>query len=159
MAVIGGGNSALDATLQLIKIANKIYLINANEKLAGDAVMRDKIEKSDKVTVINKTNTKEILGDTFANGIIIETDGKKKKLDVQGVFIEIGSAPNTAFIDFIEKNEWEEIIVDCSCRTSAPGLFAAGDVTSVPEKQIIVAAGEGCKASLAAFKYLSKLKE
>ena len=158
VAVIGGGNSALDATLQMIKIASKVYLININPKLAGDPVMRDKVESSAMVEVINNAVTKEISGDKFVSGIKIEQAGVERKIDLQGIFVEIGSVPNSGIMDIVKKNESAEIIVDNLNRTSEPGIFAAGDVTDIPEKQIIVAAGEGAKAVLGASRYLSSLK-
>ena len=153
--MIGGGNSALDAVLQMMKIASKVYLININEKLIGDPVMQEKIADSDKVEVLNSTKTLEFFGDKFLKGMKVETEGKKREIAVQGVFVEIGLIPNSEFIDFMEKNKIKEIPINCAAETAIPGLFAAGDVTDVPEKQIIIAAGDGAKASLAAFKYLS----
>lgn len=158
VAVIGGGNAALDAALQMMKIASKVYLLNINPALAGDPIMRDKVESSDKVEVINNAVTKEILGAQFVTGIKLEQAGVAKELALQGIFVEIGSVPNSSIIDFIKKNNSNEIIVDNLNRTSEPGIFAAGDVTDIPEKQIIVAAGEGAKAVLGAFRYLSGLR-
>lgn len=155
VAIMGGGNSALDAALQMIRIASKVYLINITEKLTGDPVMQEKISASSKVEILNKTKTLEIKGDKFVNGIKVETGGKPREIKVEGVFVEIGLSPNSEFIDFVEKNKYGEIKVNCAAETSVPALFAAGDVTDVPEKQIIVAAGEGSKASLGAFRYLS----
>ena len=117
--------------------------------------MQDKIKASPKVEILNKTKTLEIFGDKFVKGIKVETDGKPREIKAEGVFVEIGLIPNSEFIDFVKKNKLNEIIVNCAAETSLPGVFAAGDVTNVPEKQIIVAAGEGSKASLSAFKYLS----
>lgn len=158
VAVIGDGNSALDATLQLIKIAQKIYLINIGDKLGGDAVMREKIEASEKATIYNSTQLLEILGDKFVKAIRIRQNGKDITLQAQGVFIEIGSVPGVDFIDFVEKNKLREVKIDAQNRTSVPGIFAAGDVTDVLEKQIIIAAGEGAKAVLSVFRYLSTHK-
>ncbi|MDD5593632.1 MAG: FAD-dependent oxidoreductase [Candidatus Margulisbacteria bacterium] len=155
VAVIGGGNSALDAVLQLIKIAPKIYLINIADQLTGDPVMREKVAGSPKVEILNKTKVVEIYGDKFVKGIKVEQAGRSRSIPVEGVFVEAGLKPNSEFINFVEKNELDEIIVDCASGTSVPGLFAAGDVTSVPEKQIIIAAGEGAKAALGAFRYLA----
>ncbi len=155
VAVIGGGNSALDAALQMMKIANKVYLININEKLAGDAIMRKKVEVSDKVEILNKTKTLGFSGDKFLKGMDVEVAGKSRKLNVEGVFVEIGLVPNSDFIDCVKKNKRKEIIVNCGAMTSVPGVYAAGDVTDVPDKQIVIAAGDGAKASLAAFRYLS----
>lgn len=158
VAVIGGGNSALDATLQLIKIASKIYLININPQLGGDAIMRQKIEASEKVKIFNSAKTTQVSGDKFVKGIKFEKDAKEISLDVQGVFVEIGSIPSCDFIDFIEKNKYGEIIIDAENRTNVEGIFACGDVTNVLEKQIIIAAGEGAKAVLSVFRYLSQQK-
>ncbi len=158
VAVIGGGNSALDATLQLIKIASKIYLININTQLGGDAIMRQKVESSGKASVFNSAKIKEISGDKFVKAIKIEKDNKEIILNVQGVFVEIGSNPSCDFIDFVEKDKYGEIIIDAENKTNVEGIFACGDVTNVLEKQIIIAAGEGAKAVLSVFRYLSMKK-
>jgi len=100
------------------------------------------------------TKIKEIDGDKFVEGIRIEKEGKDTDIKVNGIFVEIGSIPNSEIIDFVEKNEYGEIIVDCKNRTSFPGVFSAGDVTNVFAKQIIVACGEGAKASISSFEYL-----
>jgi alkyl hydroperoxide reductase subunit F len=156
VAVIGGGNSGLEAVLQLIKIAKSINLIEINPQLKADKVLIEKATASDKVRIWTNTRIKEIIGDKVVKGIKIKKNDKEIFLPVQGVFIEIGSVPNSEIVDFVNKNEYGEIIVNCKCETNVPGLFAAGDVTNVPEKQIVVAAGEGCKAALSAFKYLNK---
>jgi alkyl hydroperoxide reductase subunit F len=155
VAVIGGGNSALDAVLQMTKIASKIYLIDIMDKLSGDPVMREKVSASKKVEILNNAKTLEIKGDKFVTGLKVETRGGVREISVQGVFVEIGLIPNSDFIDFVDKNDLGEIVINCASETSVPGVLAAGDVTNVPEKQIIVAAGEGSKASLGAFRYLS----
>jgi len=160
VAVIGSGNSALDATIQLMKIANKIYLINKNPSFRGDEVMREKIEASDKVTILYNANTLEIFGDRLVSGIRVEIGGKQETLKVRGVFIEIGSISNSDFVaEPIERNQRGEIVVDNYNRTSVPGIFAAGDVTNVPQKQIVIAAGEGAKAALSANEYLARLRQ
>jgi alkyl hydroperoxide reductase subunit F len=159
VAVIGGGNSGLDATLQLMKIAKQIYLIEAGPKLCGDEIMREKVVGSDKVQVMLNTRVVEIKGDRFVNAIVVERNGAKETLEVQGVFIEIGYVPNSGLVKgLVDLNERGEIVVDDKCRTSVEGLFAAGDVTNVPYKQIIVAAGEGSKAALSAYEYLQRKK-
>jgi len=158
VAVIGGGNSALDAVLQLIKIANQIYVINIADNLTGDGIMREKIRADSKVSIFNNSRVKEILGDSFVQSVKIEGNKEEKILDVQGIFVEIGLIPNSDFVSGLEKNERKEIIVNQRNETNIPGIFAAGDVTNVPEKQIIIAAGEGAKAVLSAFRYLSTRK-
>jgi alkyl hydroperoxide reductase subunit F len=156
VAVIGGGNSALDATLQMMRIASKVTLVNIHPVLDGDLVMREKVEADSRVEVLNGAATREILGDRFVTGILVEQHGVSRNIPVAGVFVEVGSVPNSDIIDFVKKNDAGEIMVDNINRTSAPGIFAAGDVTDVPEKQIIVAAGEGAKAVLGVFRYLSE---
>lgn len=158
VAVIGGGNSALDACLQLMKIAKHVHLININPRLGGDAVMREKVERGGAVTIMNSTQVLAILGDKMVTGIRAKTSGAEETIPVQGVFVEIGLVPNSDFSPGIMKNEFKEIIVNCKNETNVPGIFAAGDVTDVPEKQIVIAAGEGSKAALAAFKYLNQLR-
>ena len=158
VAVIGGGNSALDATLQLMKIAKRIYVINNTARLGGDAVMREKVEKSGMVTVMNDAAVTAVVGDKMVTGIKVKRSGKEALIMVQGIFVEIGLVPNSDFSKDVAKNKYNEIIVNCRNETSVPGIFAAGDVTDVPEKQIIIAAGEGSKAALAAFRYLNQMK-
>lgn len=159
VAVVGGGNAALDAAFQLTKIANKIYLINIDPELAGDEVTRDKVRKSDKVEILNDTKTIAVKGDKFVSGILVKGD-EERELPVQGIFVEIGSIPSVEFLQGrVELNEMNEIKVTCSNETSVPGIFAAGDCTNVPEKQIIIAAGEGAKAALSAYSYFVRLKD
>lgn len=156
VAVIGGGNSALDAALQLVKIAKKVYIINNTPKLGGDPVMREKVESSPVVSVLNGAQVTAINGDKMVAGIKIKREGREESLAVGGIFVEIGLIPNSGFARLVEKNQHGEININCKNETSVPGVFAAGDVTDVPEKQIIIAAGEGSKAALAAFKYISQ---
>ena len=156
VAVIGGGNSALDAVLQLIKIARQVYIVNNALSLSGDEIMLGKIKAAINVTILNDSTVSEVLGDKFVQGIKIKSANQEKELAVQGVFVEIGLIPNSAFIKEVEKNLENEIIINARNQTSIAGIFAAGDVTDVLEKQIIIAAGEGAKAVLSAFHYLSK---
>jgi thioredoxin reductase len=156
VAVIGGGNSALDAILQLTKIAKKIYAINNTPALGGDPIMREKILKSSLVTVFNNSRVLEIFGNGFVKGFRIKKDGSEITLPAQGIFVEIGLFPNSDFAEGVQKNESGEINISLSNETNIPGIFAAGDVTNVPEKQIIIAAGEGSKAVLSAFRYLNQ---
>lgn len=154
VAVIGGGNSALDAAIGLEKIASKIYIVNIGEVLTADAIMQEAVKKSEKITVLNESKIVEVRGEKFVKAIEIERNNAKEEIAVEGVFVEIGLVPNSDFVEGIDKNSVNEIVVNCACETNIPGIFAAGDVTNVPEKQIIVAAGEGAKAALSAFRYL-----
>ncbi len=159
VAVIGGGNAALDATLQLIKIAKRIYLIEMKPKVTADRIMVEKAEESGKVFTYTGTKVKRIYGEQFVEGIEIEKEGTLEDLPVGGLFVEIGSIPASDFARGVTKNEREEIMVNCSCETNIPGIFAAGDVTNVAAKQIIVACGEGAKACISAFDYLNRLQK
>lgn len=154
VAVIGGGNSGLDAAIQLIKIANKIYVINIAGQLTGDPAMQETVLQNPKVTILNSAGVTAVLGEKMVQGIKIKKDGAEKTLSVQGVFVEIGLIPNSELARDVEKNTYGEIKVNPYNETSVPGIFAAGDVTDVPEKQIVIAAGEGSKAALSVFRYL-----
>jgi alkyl hydroperoxide reductase subunit F len=155
VAVVGGGNSALDAVLQLMRYCPKVYLINNKDKLIGDPIMIEKVQTSPLVEIINNAQVRSFSGDNFLRSVQLEVTGEKREVLVEGVFVEIGLVPNSKCIDFVKKNEREEIVVNCAAETSVPGLFAAGDVTAGPEKQIIIAAGSGATALLSAFRYLS----
>ncbi len=156
VAVIGGGNSALDAGLQLVRIARRVYVINNTAGLGGDAIMRHKLEEAGNAQILNNSKVSAVLGDKMVNSIKIIHEGSEKTLAVGGVFVEIGLIPNSDFVQGVEKNSLGEIKVNSRNETSVPGIFAAGDVTDVPEKQIIIAAGEGSKACLSAFRYLAQ---
>jgi alkyl hydroperoxide reductase subunit F len=149
----------LDAALQLIKIARRVYIINITANLGGDAIMRKKLLESKIVTVYNNAQVAQILGDKFVSRIKIKTEGKEEALSVQGVFVEIGLIPDSDFAEGVEKNRLGEIKINSYNETNIPGVFAAGDVTDVVDKQIIIAAGEGAKAALAAFRYLVKRED
>jgi len=162
IAVIGGGNSAMDAAILASKYSKRVYIVTINKELIGEKLLIERVLKDKKIKVLYNARTKEIFGDKFVKGVRLDVNGEEIKLDVQGIFIEIGTIPSTAFDKITEKNEYGEIKIHqegwMTNLTSVEGIFAAGDVTNVPEKQIIVAAGEGCKAALSAFQYLSKLR-
>jgi len=159
VAVVGGGNSALEAALDMVKIAEHVDLVSLTP-LTGDAILIDKLADAKNLTIFTEYQTEKIEGQDFVNGILIRDlkSSKRKRLEVTGVFIEIGLVPNSEPVrGLIELNKWGEVPINCSCETMIPGLYAAGDVTDVPEKQIIVAAGEGVKAALQAHRYLQRL--
>lgn len=161
VAVIGGGNSALEATDDMIKIANHVYLVSITP-LTGDAVLIDKVKNASNLTIFLEYEVLEVKGETRVSGITIRDLKSKqvKELEVGGVFVEIGLIPNSELVKGVANlNHWGEIEVNCANETGVPGLFAAGDVTNVPEKQIVVAAGEGAKAALQAHRYLQRLSE
>lgn len=160
VAVVGGGNSGLDAAVQLMRICPKVYLIESQEELRGDEVVQEKIRAAHNVEILTSTTVEEIHGDVMVNGItVVDLDtGEERTIDVKGVFVEVGLTPSTDFLkDVVRLNENGEIPVNCAAETGVPGLYAAGDVTDVPEKQIIIAAGDGAKAALGAYAYLVRL--
>jgi len=155
--VVGAGNSGATAVVDLLKIAGKIYVVDVIETWRADPVLVERIGTSEKVKTLFDHEVVRILGADRVEGIVLRSrkSGEEVELPVQGVFIEIGLIPNSDLVQgVVELNEYGEIVVDCRSRTSVPGIFAAGDVTTVPEKQIIIAAGEGAKAALAAYAYL-----
>jgi alkyl hydroperoxide reductase subunit F len=161
VAVVGGGNSAMDAALQLSKYCPNVYLVSLGP-LEGDAILKSKIESETKITSYIGFKTVEIKGEKFVEEIVVENleSREKKSIPVKGVFVEVGSIPNSQLVEGLaELNEKKEIKVNCRCETSVPGLFAAGDVTDVPEKQIIIAAGEGAKAALSASSFILAQKD
>lgn len=161
VAVIGGGNSGLDATIQLSKLSPKIYLIEYSSVLKADEVFQEQAGAAKNVKILTNTEILAIKGHKMVESIVVKNrqTGELRELPVKGVFVEIGLTPNVNFIPKeVALNQRNEIKVDERCKTNLEGLFAAGDVTDVPEKQIIVAAGEGSKAALAAYEYLIRAK-
>lgn len=157
VAVVGGGNSAAQAVIDLMSIAPNITVVNVNDSWQADPILTERIDSSDKVNTFLGWEVSRILGEKRVGGIEIRNreSGETRSIDLQGVFVEIGLIPNSDFAtDVVQLNKNREIIVDCFCRTSVSGIFAAGDVTTVPAKQIVVAAGEGAKAALSAYDYL-----
>ncbi len=160
VAIIGGGNSALDSVLNLCKLVKQIYIINITKELNGDKVMIDKVMDLPHVRVMNNTEAVAIEGEKTVSSIRIKSrdGGLQKDLPVSGVFIEVGSLPATDYLKGLVKlNKHSEIIIDEYNMTSVAGIFAAGDITTVIEKQIITAAGEGAKAAIQASQYLAKI--
>ncbi len=159
VAVIGGGNSALEAMGDMVKIAEHVYLVSLTP-LTGDQILIKKTKDASNLTIFLEHEVMEIEGSSQVEGITIRVlkTSEERKLKVAGVFIEIGLIPNSEFTRGVTRlNKIGEIEVNCACETEIPGLFAAGDVTNVPEKQIVVAAGEGAKAALQAHRYLQRL--
>lgn len=157
IAVIGGGNGAMEAVLYLTKLAKYIYLININPSLKGEMTLAEEIMKLKNVAVKNLTETVEMVGQDKLEKIKIKDkqSNQEEWLAVDGVFEEIGYTPNSeTFSDLVELNEKKEIIIDEHNQTSVPGIFAAGDVSTISQKQIIIAAGEGAKATLEIYNYL-----
>jgi len=160
VAIIGGGNSGVEAAVFMKDIAKKIYLLEYGLELTADEDNQEKLKKIENVEVVTNVALQKIEGKKFVDSIVYKDrkTQKEKILKVQGVFVEIGSIPATGFVKgLVDFNKRDEIKINPkTCETKTPSLFAAGDVTNVPLKQIVVAAAEGAKAALSAYKYLQK---
>jgi alkyl hydroperoxide reductase subunit F len=155
VAVIGGGNSGVEAAIDLAGIVKEVTVFEFMPELKADQVLQDKLHSLPNVKVITNAQTTEITGDGTVNGIeyIDRATEEKHHIGLDGVFVQIGLVPNTEFID-VEKDKFGQIIVDAHGATSKTRIFAAGDCTNVPYKQIIISMGQGATASLGAFDYL-----
>ncbi len=161
VSIVGAGNSALDAALQLTKHASKIYLFNKYPSFnKADKEYVDGVEAAPAITIFSSALVKEIRGEKFVKSLVWENaeTHEIQEIETDGVFVEIGSKPSLQFArDLVEFNERGEIIIDPPTNmTTAPGIFAAGDATNNPYKQIVIAAGEGAKAALSVHNYLTK---
>lgn len=157
VVVVGGGNSGIESAIDLAKIAEHVTVVQFLAELTADKILVDAFSAFTNTTVLYEHEIVEIIGEQQVEKVRIRNraNGEISALQAQGIFIEIGLVPNTTPVkDLLQLNEYGEIEVDCACRTSRPGIFAAGDVTSVPYKQIIIAAGEGAKAALSACDYV-----
>ncbi len=158
VAVIGGGNSGVEAAIDLAGVVAHVTLIEFADQLKADAVLVNKLKSLANVEVHTGAQTTEITGDgAKVNGLVYKdrASGELHRVALEGVFVQIGLVPNTEWLrGTVELSKYGEILVDEKCATSLPGVFAAGDVTTVPYKQIIVASGEGSKAALSAFDHL-----
>ncbi len=158
VAVIGGGNSGVEAAIDLAGVVEHVTLIEFGTELRADAVLQRKAASLSNVTIITNAQTTEVTGDgQKVNGLVYKdrASGQEQRIELAGVFVQIGLVPNTEWLKgTVELSKHGEIVIDAKGQTSVPGVYAAGDATTVPFKQIIVAAGEGAKAALGAFDHL-----
>ena len=158
VAVIGGGNSGVEAAIDLAGLVAHVTLLEFGESMRADAVLQNKLRSLSNVTVLTMAQTTEVLGDGQKVTGLVYKDRNSDALhnvELEGIFVQIGLLPNSDWLKgSVELNRFGEIIVDAKGQTSLPGVFAAGDVTTVPYKQIVIALGEGAKASLSAFDHL-----
>lgn len=162
VAVVGGGNSALDASLLLSKLAKKVYLVHRRDKFRGEQVLIDRVLAAENIEMVYNSKVKEIKGEMLVKSMVVEDindSSKVKEINLQGVFVEIGFQVKGDLVKgLVDLDDRKQILVDKNCATSTPGIFAAGDVTDIEYKQIIVSAGEGAKAALSANKFLNSGK-
>lgn len=160
VAVAGGGNAGLEAAVDLFPYARKIYVLEYGDALKGDMVTQEQVKKNEKVRIILNAQVKEIKGEAFVTGLKYadRPTGEEQELAVQGVFVEIGSTPNSEIVrGLVELDQYNQIKIDSRHgTTSHPGVFAAGDITDDPYKQNNISAGDAVKAALAAYAYLLK---
>jgi len=157
VAVIGGGNSGVEAAIDLAGITNHVTVLEFNDHLRADEILQSRLRSLPNVTVITNAATKEITGTDKVNGLtyVDRATGEEKHIELAGVFVQIGLVPNTDWLEgTLERNKIGEIIVDKKGATTIPGVFAAGDCTDGPYNQIIISMGSGAIAALSAFDYL-----
>lgn len=158
VAVVGGGNSGFEVAIALSVFVKNIYLLESSSEIKADESNQEKAKKTNKIEVITSAMPQEIKGDKFVKSLVYKNKESEKieELAVEGIFVEIGSQPATSFVkDLVDFSQRDEIMIDPkNNQTKTPGLFAAGDVSNVSFKQIIIAAGEGAKAALSAQKYI-----
>ncbi|MBG9735223.1 alkyl hydroperoxide reductase subunit F [Paenibacillus alvei] len=157
VAVVGGGNSGIEAAIDLAGIVRHVTVLEFAPELKADAVLQDRLYSLPNVTVLKNVQTSEITGTDKVDGIsyIDRATGETKHVELQGVFVQIGLVPNTDWLaDTVERTRMGEIVVDSHGATNIPGVFAAGDCTNSPYKQIIISMGSGATAALGAFDYL-----
>jgi alkyl hydroperoxide reductase subunit F len=157
VAVIGGGNSGVEAAIDLAGIVGHVTLIEFDTKLRADAVLQDKLKSLPNVNIVMNAQTTEVTGTDKVNGLTWKdrATGELHKVELEGIFVQIGLLPNTDFVkDTLALSKFREIEVNARGETSAPGVFAAGDCTTQPYKQIIISMGAGATAALSAFDYL-----
>jgi thioredoxin reductase (NADPH) len=161
VAVIGGGNSAVEGAEFLTKFAQKVYLIHRRDTFRADEITVEKIKKNHKIEFVLNSAPTEIKGHHDVESVVVEDVNTKQKRDihVNGIFVEIGYMLDTTIVkEFVETSQAGEIVVNDLCETKCPGMFAAGDITTIPYKQTITSAGHGATAGLSAYMYLMKLE-
>jgi NADH-dependent peroxiredoxin subunit F len=157
VVVAGGGNSAFTTAIDLLKVGAEVTLVNFIRGWQADEALQKRIKQGGKVTLLDYHQVSTIEGTELVTGVLVksrETE-QEERIEANGIFIEVGLLPNSDMVkDLVDLNDQGEVIVDCLCGTSVEGFYGAGDVTTVPHKQIIIAAGEGAKAALSAYSYL-----
>lgn len=156
VVVVGGGNSAMDAALLMRKLNAKVHVLNKNEAMRGERILVDRLQADPEIQQHFNVNVTRVLGSDRVTGIVFaDAAGQETTLEVDGIFVEIGFTVNSSLLtDLVEIDARKQIIINHDNGTSVPGLFAAGDVTTIEQKQVVISAGEGAKAALTAYQYL-----
>jgi alkyl hydroperoxide reductase subunit F len=159
VVVVGGGNSAFTTAADLLKVGAGVVMVNFIKGWQADEALLERVRRAEKAQFFDYHQVMRIEGKKSVEGVVIKgrENGEEKLLNAEGVFVEIGLLPNNESVkNLVALNDLGEVIIDCSCNTNVEGFFGAGDVTTVPHKQIIISAGEGAKAALSAYDYLMK---
>jgi len=160
VAIIGTGNAGIEAALMLSDICPKVWMLDIASGFQGEQILMNSLRRKSNVKPIFEVKISKITGKDFVSGLKYTKDGTEEELSVEGVFIHIGMTPNSKIVPGeVLKNDLGEMIINKNCETNIPGLFAAGDVTDIPFKQIVVAAGQGAVAALSAVNYLNKTRK
>ena len=155
VAVIGGGNSAMDAAEYLSKIVERVYILVRQDKFRGEEVLMERVKSEPKIEILFESAVQEIKGDKKIETLVYDQKGESKEIKIDGVFVEIGHVAKTDWVkDLLNLTDMREININMDCETNTPGVFAAGDITQTAYKQVVISAGEGAKAALQAYKYL-----
>src|SRR5699024_7277607 len=157
VAVVGGGNSGVEAAIDLAGIVKHVTLLERNANLKADKVLQERLASLPNVTIIKNAQTTEVLGENAVTGIKYQDKalGEDHTLELEGIFVQIGLLPNTEWLDnYVELNQAKEIVIDHKNATSIHSIYAAGDVTDDRNKQIIISMGAGANAALNAFDYI-----
>ncbi|MEK7540196.1 MAG: FAD-dependent oxidoreductase [Patescibacteria group bacterium] len=160
VVVVGGGNAALEAAEIISRVASKTYLIHRRDQFRAEEITLNKVRADAKIEIRMWSEIREVKGEKTVKSIMVEQTQEKRteEISVDGVFVEIGRVVQSEWIkNLVELNEAGEILANPKGETRTPGLFAAGDVTSIPQKQIVASAGQGCIAALSAYEYILKL--
>ncbi|MFA6098922.1 MAG: thioredoxin-disulfide reductase [Patescibacteria group bacterium] len=162
VAVVGGGSAALDAALLLSKIAKKVYLIHRRDEFRGEEILVERLKSAENIEAVYNSKVKKISGNTVVESLTavdVKDEAKEREIKLNGIFVEIGFQVRADLVKgLVELDDKNQIIISKNNETSVPGIFAAGDVTDIIYKQIIISAGEGAKAALQAYKYLNANK-
>lgn len=159
VAVIGGGYAGTEAAVYMSDIAETVYLINRSSDLSGEKITIDQVKEKENIKVVSNAETTEIYGDNMVKGIKYDQEGEDKDLEVTGVFVEIGTVPNSDLTDLVDTDESGYIRVNQKFETGVKGLYAVGDVTDIGAQQLAISSGQGCQAALNVGEYVKDLKK
>ncbi len=156
VAVVGGGSSALEGAITMSEISQKVYLIHRKDSFRGEEILINKVKKTPNIEILYNDNVAEIIGENKVSSIKTKNG---KKIDLDGIFVEIGHVADISIVkDLVEVDKTNQIVINLDQSTSIPGIFAAGDITNHPFKQLVIASGQGATAALSAFRYLQSIK-